>query len=54
MLKKAEENFDDTKGVTRCRNSNKRTDNTMAERKRTNNDLQNTTETSKDRETRND
>ena len=41
-----DEEFEDTKGVIRIRKS-KRTDNTMAKRKRTNNDLHNMTHKTK-------
>ena len=46
------EKFEDTKGVIRSRNSKDRQHNTMVERKkdkRTNNDLQNITQKTKDR-----
>jgi hypothetical protein len=38
--------------VIRIKSINRRTDNTMAKRKRTNNDLQNTTQKTKDRATK--
>ena len=51
IVSHVEEEIDDTKGVIRIVNRT-RTDNTMANRKRTKKNLQNTTQKTKDRVTR--
>jgi hypothetical protein len=48
----AGEKVDNIKGVIRSHNHRRKTDNAMIKRKRTNNDLQNTTQKTKDQATR--